>query len=107
VQLCAPASPTSFEHVRVMQEAIEQRGDVRITEQVAQSSIGRFDLRIVNARSWRRMISSRSLRGGVSEFPHAEVVGDRQWHRCEFHERVFPDAAERPDLRATCGLLGK
>lgn len=57
----APAPRTALDHVAVVQHAFEDGADRgRIAQQFAQSSAGRFEVSMVLARSWRRMMISSS-----------------------------------------------
>ena len=108
----APASRSALEDVRVMEEAIEQRGDGGgVAEQLAPVVDGtvRREQRggaFVAAHDELEQIFG----GGVRQLPHAEIVDDQQRDGRQVGEVVFAGAVERgvgESPRAARGLRGR
>jgi hypothetical protein len=81
MESCTPAARAASEHVCVMEEAVEERGHGGgVAEELAQSSTGRLEVRIVDARSEERRISARRSSAAVGEryrMPRSSVISSR------------------------------
>jgi hypothetical protein len=92
VQFGSPPSRATLEHMAVMKQAVEHRADSgEIPRSLPQSSTGRLEVSSVLARSYRRMMISRSSSAAVSwQLAHFEL---RAWSRNspegKLHRKIF------------------
>ena len=96
LDLGPPAPRAAFEHVRVMEQPIEERSDGgRVAEQlppVVHRSVGRQECgrALVAAHDDLQEIFGR----GVWQLPHAQIINNQEWHGREIGQIDLARAVE-------------